>query len=209
MSSLEDAYDGGGRGRRAVRATLLLGGSLFAAVGFVAATASLVAGFGLGKAGALEVAVLLGGTLLLVGFVVRSIRASSAGRSRALAGVGSAVGVAGLALFWTALPAGWTGNLAELPPAAVTTYATGLLVAFWAGLGAKSADASTQSSAGSDSEFDSATSDGLGVESFLRADADERQSATGRLDGTPPSSAVGDGGEDEGDLQFFDDDGGT
>lgn len=189
MSGLEEVYDGGGRWRAVVRAVLLLAGGLLAAVGVVATTASLVAGFGLPKERALEVSVLFGGALLVAAFLApfaRSLvrgRSRTPTRSRVLAAVGTALAVAGLALFRTTLPANWSGDVAALPSAAVGTYALGLLAALGAGLTAE-AD-SDSASAGRDS-------DGFGsVEDVVLA-ADDRS----------PSSALGDGGETDDDLTF-------
>jgi hypothetical protein len=247
MSSLEDVYDEGGRCCAIVCNLVALAGSLVAAVGFVVVAASLIAGFGFGTSDALAVAALLGGTLLLAGFLVRSVRVSGAGagrshaeRSRAdrlrggrsgvghplvFTGVGTAVGLAGLVLFWTSLPAGWTGDLARLPRVALGTYAVGLLVLFWTGLdfgSAESARPETESAATSAESTDAArgasprgaspadsesergvgTASSLGgVGSPLGANAEEARSERVRQ-----SSTVGDGGEDEGDLEFFDGD---
>lgn len=198
MSSLEEVYRGGSRWRAVARATVLLAGSLVAAVGFVAATASLIAGFGLGKAGALKVASLLGGACLLVGFLVRAARSSAGGRTRALASAGTAVGVAGLALFWTSLPTGWAGSLAGLPDLALGTYAVGLLAVFGAGVGARRSDSGVDSSSERTLETRRGNDAIASVESVVGSTADEAKADR------PTSSAVGDGGEADDELQFFD-----
>lgn len=133
MYRLADLRDGRSLWRATALALAVLAVSIFAVVGFIAATASLVAGFGHPKASALRVAVVSGGGLLLAGFLA-SARPTGAGRRRALAGVGTALAVGGLALFWASLPAGWTGSLAELPPVALGAYAAGLLAVFGGGL---------------------------------------------------------------------------
>ena len=119
-----------GRWRAVGRASVLLVGSLVAVVGFVAATASLVAGFGVAKSDALRLGVLLGGLSLLAGFLVLFGRCPDAARSRPLAGAGTAVAGVGVVLFWTAE---WTGHVGQLPPVAVGTYALGVLALFGAG----------------------------------------------------------------------------
>ncbi|WP_137287432.1 DUF7139 domain-containing protein [Halorussus salinisoli] len=193
MSDSEGIFTGGGGWRTAVRAVLLLGGSLVAVVGVVASTASLVAGLGFGKAGSLKAAVLFGGVLLLAAFLTLFARTATANRSRGLACVGTAVAAVGLALFWTSLPGGWTGHLADLPPIAVGAYATGLLAVFGAGFTADPAD---DSEAGS--ERGRRGTDTFGsVESVVVSREDRDDAAR--------SSIVGDGGETENDLTFFDD----
>ncbi|WP_128475774.1 DUF7139 domain-containing protein [Halorussus pelagicus] len=131
--------DRAARWRAVGRATLLLAGSLVAVVGFVAATASLVAGFGVGKASALRLGVLFGSVSLLAGFLALFGRTPDADRSRSLAGAGTATAVAGVTLFWTA---GWNGRLGELPAVAAGAYALGLLAVFGAGAPTNSGDGS-------------------------------------------------------------------
>jgi ABC-type transport system involved in multi-copper enzyme maturation permease subunit len=195
MSSLEDVYDGGSRWWAVARAVFLLVGSLVATVGFVAATASLVAGFGLGKAGALKVSSFLGGVLLLGAFLVLFARGATRGRSRTLAVVGAVFGVVGLTLFWTTLPSGWTGHLAALPPIALGAYAAGLLAVF----AAEFAGDSTTDGPRADATEASGTETGsFGSVELAATSATERDAG--------PASAVGDGGENDEDLQFFDDD---
>lgn len=224
MSSLGEVYDEGSRRWAVVRATLLLAGSFVAVVGFVTATASLVAGFGLGKAGALKVATLLGGALMLGAFLVLFARGPTTGPSRLLASVGATFAVVGLALFWTTLPAGWMGHLSGLPTLAVGTYAVGLLAVFAAGFAGDS-DATGQSADAPDSAVGASDSDSaIGVSDCDSAiGVSDRDSITGASDSDSlggvetmmtasndrdapgPSSAVGDGGAEEEDLQFFDD----
>lgn len=204
MSSLEDVYEEGGRWRAVAREAVLFAGSLVAAVGFVAAAASLIAGFGFGMAEALAVAALLGGALLLAGFLVRAARTADGetGSSLMLAGVGTVTGLAGLALFWTTLPTDWTGNLVRLPELALGTYAVGLVLVFWNGRGvAASATDREARTDDSDSETPTEGPDSLGgLGTSLGANAGETQ-----LERASGSSAVGDGGEEDGDLEFFDD----
>lgn len=194
MSELQDVWDRGSRWRVIARAVLVLGGGVVAAVGVVAATASLVAGFGLGKSAALKVAVLFGGVALLAAFLGLFGRAAATDRSRGLAGVGTAVGVTGLALFWTTLPTGWTGYLAALPPAAVGTYVVGLLAVFGAGFTVEPADADR------DSEDDRRDSDAFGSIESVVVSADGERGDTGR------SSTVGGDDETEDDRGFSDGD---
>jgi hypothetical protein len=197
MSSLEEVYDEGSRRWAVVRATLLLAGSFVAVVGFVAATASLVAGFGLGKAVALKVATLFGGVLLLGAFLVLFARGPTTGPARLFASVGATFAVVGLVLFWTTLPAGWTGHLAGLPTLALGTYVVGLLAVFAAGFAGET-DVTERSADALDSDSGASAPDSLGgVETVVTASND--------LSGPSPSSAVGDGGADEENLQFFDD----
>jgi hypothetical protein len=211
MSNFRGVYRSESRWRATAGATLLLAGSLVAAVGFVAAATSLIAGFGLGKAGALKVAALLGGALLLGGHLVAFCRessgADSSGRRSSrwsgptLAGVGTAVGVAGLALFWTSLPTGWTGNLARLPRLALGAYAAGLLAVFGASLAAGLADGGGGPPTANPVEAREGDVGALGgVESVIGSTSEE---TTG--DGAAAPSAMGDGGESEDDLRFFDD----
>jgi hypothetical protein len=221
MSSLEEVYDEGGRRWTVVRATLLLAGSLVAVIGFVSATASLVAGFGLGTSGALKVATLLGGALLLGGFLVLFARGPTTGPSRLLASVGTTFGIVGLALFWTTLPVGWTGHVAELPTLAAVTYATGLLTVFAAGFAGEfdaveseateqSADARNSGVGTSDMPAGAPDSDSIGSVETMMTDPNDPNSSSSPStspSSTLPSSAVGDGGAEEEDLEFFDDDG--
>lgn len=129
---------GGARWWALVRALLVLVVGVLATVGFVAATASLVAGFGVGKPRALEVATLFGGVLLLAVLFGLFARRKTDSGSRTLAVVGVAFAVVGLALFWTYFPPGWTGDLARLPPIAVGAYAVGLLAVVGAGVASES-----------------------------------------------------------------------
>lgn len=194
MKALADAYDRDGPWQTVAWAVLLFGGGLVAAVGVVAATASLVAGFGVGKPRALRIAVVVGGALLLAAFLAPVVRGAATDRSRLLGAVGVAVGGAGLAWFWRALPAGWTGQFGTLPAVAVGAYAVGLLAAFGAGFAAGSIDDARSSRA------DRRKTDAFGsVESVVVAREDDSPDA-GR------SATVGDGGESESDLAFFDDD---
>ena len=214
MSSLEEVYDGGSRGWAVARVTLLLVGSFVAVVGFVAATASLVAGFGLGKASALKVATLLGAVLLLGAFLVPFARGPTTGPSRLLASVGATFAVVGLVLFWTTLPADWTGRLAGLPTLALGTYAVGLLAVFAAGF-TRESDADERSADAPDSAVGASDSSSLGgVEGMVTGSTDrtglsDRDRPSNRdglhdRDAISPSSAVGDGGADDEDLEFFD-----
>ncbi|UPV74219.1 hypothetical protein M0R89_16975 [Halorussus limi] len=148
------------------RAVLLLAGGLVAVVGFVAATASLVAGFGVGKATSLRLGVLLGAVFLLACFLALFRRTPDADRSRSLAGVGTAVAVAGVALFWTA---GWTGRPGELPPVAAGAYAVGLLAVFGAGFPSDLRDVCGTCDRGETDTF------GRGVESVVTAADGDRE----------------------------------
>jgi uncharacterized membrane protein len=197
MSRLAEVYDEKSSRWAVVRATLVLVGSLVAVVGFVIATASLVAGFGLEKSSAIKVATLLGGVLLLGGFVVLFGRKSTTAPTRLLASVGATFGVVGLVLFWSALPTGWTGQVGGLPPLAAGTYAAGLLAVFAAKL-----------VVGDDDE-DSSVSAPDSASVVSDADSLDRVETPGSgpndRDGVSSSAAVGDGGADDDDLQFFDD----
>ncbi|WP_135854530.1 DUF7139 domain-containing protein [Halorussus salinus] len=154
--------------RAVARASALLVGSLVAVVGFVAVTASLVAGFGVAKSAALRLGVLLGGLSLLAGFLVLFGRCPDAARSRPLAGVGTAVAGVGVVLFWTAE---WTGHVGQLPPVAMGTYALGVLALFGAGF----------RTSPSDDDSDRRESDAFGgsVESVVTAADPERASGDG------------------------------
>lgn len=217
MSRLEEVYEEGSRRWAVVRAGLLLVGSAVAVVGFVTATASLVAGFGLGTAGALRVATLLGGALLLGGFVALFRRGPTTARARLFASVGATFAVVGLALFWTTVSADWTGHVTGLPPLAVGTFAVGLLAVLTAGFLAefdaddRRADAPDS---GSDATDTTTATDATITGSADATDVPDRDSLggvetmlTGSSDGSEAraSSAVGDGGTDDEDLQFFDD----
>ncbi|NEU57141.1 hypothetical protein [Halorussus sp. MSC15.2] len=195
MSGLGDTFDPGVRWRGLMRAVLLLGGGGVAAVGVVAATASLVAGFGLGKPAALRVAVLFGGGSLLTSFLALFVRAVDTDFSRGVTGVGTLVGATGLALFWTTVPTGWTGELAALPPAAVGAYVVGLLAVFGAGVTADPDDDDPESK---ETRYQS---DAFGsIETVVVSAEDEGEDAA-------RTAAVGDGGETGSDLEFFDDEG--
>ncbi len=190
---MEDAYDPRVRWRGLMRAVLLLVGGGVAAVGVVAATASLVAGFGLGKAAALRVAVLFGGGSLLASFVALFVRTADTDFPWGVTGLGTLVGATGLALFWTTVPTGWTGELAALPPAAVGTYVFGLLAVFGAGVTADSDDDD------SESNEEPCRSDAFGsIETVVVSAEDEGDDAA-------RTATVGDGGETGSDLEFFED----
>lgn len=137
MPSLTEAYERrrSGDGSRRRR---LAGGALFAA-GAVAVLAAVVlastdAGAALGwdQYDARHVAGVLGGLgppALLVGVVVALPAAT---RERLLVGAGSAVSVAGVALFWHAYPDRWYGVTPDhLTFEVAAVYAVGALVALW------------------------------------------------------------------------------
>ncbi|WP_435177730.1 DUF7139 domain-containing protein [Halorussus sp. AFM4] len=192
MTGLADAYDRDGPWRTVAWAALAFAGGLAAAVGVVAATASLIAGFGVGKPRALGIAVVVGGGLLPAGFLAPAVRGVGDARSHLLAAVAVAAVTTGLAWFWTALPAGWTGRFGALPAGAAVAYAVGLLAAFGAGLAAwPGTDRESRTERGS--------ADTLGgVESVVA-------SREGEGSDVGASATVGDGGEPESDLTFFDD----
>ena len=129
MSSLEEVYEGDSRWRAAVTTALVFAASVVAAVGFVAAMASLIAGFGVRTVAALKLAVLLAGVALPLAFFALPTGANRG--DRVTAGVGVTLAGTGLALFWTELPSGWYGDPAALPLVAVGAYALGLVVVLW------------------------------------------------------------------------------
>lgn len=180
MSSLEEVYEGDGRWRAALTAGLFLLG-IVAAVGFVAATTSLVAGFGVSLSSALKFSATLTGVLLSAAFFALPTPFGRGGRTVVAAGV-VLVG-AGLALFWTGLPAGWRGDLSTLPRAAFLVYAVGLLAVLRADFAPEDAGRESPSV----------------VEAVTVADADRRR----RRD--VPSAPTADGGAEDDDLRFFDD----
>lgn len=195
MSSLEEVYAGERARLRTVLWGILLSvGGLLVGVGFVSATASLVAGFGVSEAVALKIAVALAGASLPVGYLALLARTADAGGLGSVAGVGTVVAVAGLALFWLTLPAGWNGELAALPRTAVGVYAVGLLTVLGTVLAAGTADDLTASAdrarAGTGFETDSIG----GVESAVSRERDESPTVTARS---------ADGGTEDDDLQFF------
>ncbi|UPW00223.1 hypothetical protein M0R88_17135 [Halorussus gelatinilyticus] len=163
----DDRRDEGVRWRAVARASALLLGSLVAVVGFVAATASLVAGFGVAKPHALRFGVLFGGVSLLAGFLALFGQCPDAARSGPLAGVGTAVAGVGVVLFWTAE---WSGRVGQLPTVAIGTYALGVLTLFGAGFRTTPSD--------DEGETDRRGSDTLGgsVESVVTATEEERAS---------------------------------
>lgn len=186
--------DGNSRLRAAGRTVLLLAGGSVAAVGVVVATASLVAGFGVGKANAFRVAVPFG-ALSLLGAVLVAVVRTDGDVSRPLAVAGSTLGVVGVALFWTGVPAGWTGNLGAFPVVAAVAYAGGLLVASGAGV---AVDRSDGGPADSDRPRQATAGPAAGVRTAVRSPDDGG-------DRSAPSAAVSDGGETGDDLTFFDD----
>jgi hypothetical protein len=190
-------FDGewaGGTRRRAVgRAAALFAGSLVALVGFVVASASLVAGFGVEESSALRLAALFGAVALLAAHLSLFGRTAAADRSRSLAGGGTALALAGVALFRTGLPAEWSGNFAEFPTVAAGAYVAGLLVLFGAGFTTDSDDGRAES------DRVRGAADGVGgVRTAVLSGSDE-------LDAESGASAVSDGGETEDELTFFDD----
>ncbi|NHN59069.1 MULTISPECIES: hypothetical protein [Halorussus] len=190
MTDLADAYDRDVPWQAVAWAVLAFGAGLVAAVGVAAATASLVAGFGVGKSRALGLGVVAGGALLLAAFLAPVVRGAATDRSQLLAGVGAVVGGVGLAWFWTGLPAGWTGQVGTLPVGGAGAYAVGLLAAFGAGFAALQAPDARESAADR-READAFAS----VGSVLAACEDDPSE----------SATVGDGGEPDEDLSFFDD----
>lgn len=142
MSGLQDIFEGKSRWWAVARSLLLFAGGLVAVVGFVATTASLVAGFGFGKSSAIRMSALLGGGLWFGAFFALFARKTTAERSHMLAMVGVVFAVVGLTLFWMGLPAGWTGRLGGLPPVATGIYGAGLLAVFTAAVTGDSADES-------------------------------------------------------------------
>lgn len=176
MSSLEDAYVGDSRWRAALTTALVFAAGVAAAVGLAAATASLIAGFGVRTTVALKLAASLAGLALPVAFF--ALPTGSGRRGRVVAGVGGALVVSGLALFWTSIPAGWHGDPTALPPVAVATYALGLVALL-------RSDLSSQQSTEQPSVVVSATEHDAGNAGSTRA--------------------VGaDGGTEDDDLRFFD-----
>lgn len=194
MSSLEEVYREGTNPRRAALwALVLLVGGFVCAVGFVFAVASLVAGFGLSERISLKVALALAGGALAVSYLACFARATVTGRRWGVAVVGTAVATGGLALFWVGLPAGWTGSVSAVPPTAVAVYAVGLLTVLGSVLAAVVADGGSDASP----EVKSSEARSIGgVESAVSTDRERDRVA---------SPATADGGADESDLTFFDD----
>lgn len=125
MSSLEEVYERDSWWRAVLATALVFATGVVAAVGFVGATASLIAGFGIRTVSALKFAVLLAGVSLPLAFFALPIGSSRG--DRVSAGVGIALVGAGLVLFWTGLPTEWHGDPTALPPVAVGAYALGLV----------------------------------------------------------------------------------
>lgn len=195
MSSLEEVYAGNrGRLRAVLWGTLLSVGGLLVGVGFVLATASLVAGFGVSEAVALKIAITLTGASMLVGYLALLARTPDADDLGSVAGIGAVVAVAGLALFWLTLPAGWSGELAALPPTAVGVYAVGLLIVLGTVIAAGVADDLTAPNDGARVDAAFETESIGGVESAVSSGRDESPTVAARS---------ADGGTEDDDLQFF------
>ncbi|MFC4549617.1 MULTISPECIES: DUF7139 domain-containing protein [Halorussus] len=184
MSSLEEVYEGDGRWHVALTAGLFLLG-IVAAVGFVAAATSLVAGFGVSLSSALKFSATLTGVLLSAAFLALPTPFGRGGRS--VVAVGVVLVGAGLALFWVGLPAGWRGDLSALPRPALVVYAVGLLAVLQADFALGNAGRESPSV----------------VKAVTVTDADRRRGADARRDG--PSAPTADGGAEDDDLRFFDD----
>lgn len=181
MSSLEDVYAGRrGRTRLVLRAVFLLLGGVVGFVGFASAAASLVAGFGYPA----PVALALAGGLLPVAYLVLLARGRDADPHRPIAALALAVTAAGLAVFWIARPAGWSGDLGTLPPAAVGTYAAGLLAVF----------GSLVAPDGERADASARVDDGTLPSAGPATDRDE----------TPSLAASADGGTDDDERTVFD-----
>ena len=204
MSSLEEVYAGTrGRLRTVLWGSLLAVGGLLAGVGLVFVTASLVAGFGVSAAVALKTAVMLTGASLLVGYLALLARTPDAAEYGSVAGVGAVVAVAGLALFWLTLPAGWSGGLTALPPTAVGVYALGLLTVLGTVLAAGAADDLTALDDSTRADAYETESIG-GVESAVSGERVEPTTSADRDERPTVAARTADGGTEDDDLQFFD-----
>lgn len=215
MSSLSDAYDRDGRARSVAWAVCLLAGSLVTAVGTVATAASLIVGLGVAEPTAFRVATVLGGAVPLAVFLGPQIVAPAGWRSLTLAAAGALAGVFGLGLFWATYPAGWTGTLTGLPPVVLTTYAAGLVSAFAARLVADDAEGEQSyrvRGIRTRPAGEEVSSLGSVVGSNSGADGEGDYGDTVRVEvsgstavGTEQAaSPMGDGGEDDTDVEFFD-----
>lgn len=197
MSSLEEVYRGSrGRLQAVLWGSLLSVGGFVVAVGFVVMTASLVAGFGYPDTVALKVAVTLAGASLLAGCLGLLARTADETGHGSVAGVGTVVAAAGLALFWLTLPAGWTGDLAALPPTAAGVYAVGLLTVVGTLLAAvTAADATAAGDSGRTAAAAGVETESIGgIEAAVSSDRDDSPTVT---------APTADGGTEDDDLRFF------
>lgn len=137
MPSLSEAYErrrGGddARRRRLAGAAIFTLGVCGVLAAVVLASTDAGAAVGWGLLEARRIAGVLGGIgapALLVGVVVAL---PAAARQRALVGAGSAVCLAGVALFWYAYPDRWFGVTPDhLTFEVAAIYAVGVLVALW------------------------------------------------------------------------------
>ncbi|MFC7045800.1 hypothetical protein ACFQH6_10620 [Halobacteriaceae archaeon GCM10025711] len=119
MDSLSETFGrrtvSGRRRRLYVGAALLLVGLVVAAFGLLNVATGLFAGLGLSSAAALKLGVIVAGLFVPVVLVALMPRLSPGTRLRAAAGVGVALIVLSLPLFWLSVPAGWRGDPGTLP----------------------------------------------------------------------------------------------
>ena len=135
MTSLAEVYEGA---RNESLRRLYLGTGLFAAgalmivVAIVVATTGVLRPLGVGFFAAREVAGVLAGLGVPGVFVGVFTVLPASDRERAVAGVGGAVAVLGVVLFWSTYPEQWVGATSDhltLPVAVV--YVIGVLTTFW------------------------------------------------------------------------------
>ena len=135
MTSLAEAYEGA---RNESPRRVLLGMGLFAAgallvvVAIVVASTGLLRPLGVGFFAAREVAGVLAGLGVPAVFVGIFTVLPASDRERAVAGVGGAVAVLGVVLFWTTYPEQWVGATQDHLTLPVTiVYFGGVLTTFW------------------------------------------------------------------------------
>lgn len=187
MSGLADTYETDGRRSTLLWAGLLFVGGFVGAAGSAAATASVVAGFGVSPATAVESGTLFSGAILLAVYATLAVRTPD-NRQRAIAALGTVVGSVGLGLFWAANAT----TLAGVPPLAVVVYVGGAIVVLGSAVTANSSIEPADSTSGESTPTASISST-LGTRS-----SEQAETATSAHLGT-------DGGDEDDDLQFFDD----
>ena len=139
MTSLSDAYEGGGGAdlrRLYLGVGLFLVGALLVVAGIVVAATDVMLDGGATLAEARELGGILGGTGVPAVFIGVLTVLPASRRTRAAAAIGAAVSLLGVGLFAHAYPCQWSGancgtQVANLTLPTVSVYFLGTITTFW------------------------------------------------------------------------------